>query len=237
MATTPRDAIPKDWTRLLGTGPLGLGLDLATTEKETSNPSSLTVMEKAGPLYVTRLVLRWKTSREEVTRAVLAVVFGDLQLAKRRPLRLCVDATNERFFAQALAKQFSKFCPVQLVVASEKTQHQGEDFDYKTYTGNLYVNTFADGLMRLPDARWLKDDHRLVSKAAGRFVAAIDPSGAHADTFSSGCLARLALEGRGRAEASAAPVGQCSTGSRFPAGLRNPLGRLAAAARRLVTRA
>jgi hypothetical protein len=237
MATTPRDCIPRDWTRVLGNGPLGLGLDLATTEKETSNPSSVTLMEKAGPLYVQRLVVRWKTSREEVTRAVLAVIFADLQLAKHRAMRLCVDATNERFFAQALAKHFSKFCPVQLVIASEKIEVGGEAYDYKTYTGNLYVNTFADALMRLPDARWLKEDHRLVSKAAGRFVATVDPSGAHADTFSSGCLARLALEGRGRAEASGAAVGAGAAKSAFPNGLKNPLGRLAAAARRLVTRA
>lgn len=228
---TPRQCIPRDWTRLIGAGPLGVGLDLATTEKETSNPSSLTVTEKVGPLYVERLVLRWKTAREEVTRALLKIVFEDLAAAKLRPKGLNVDATNERFFAQRIQREFSRYCPVKLVVASENVPNlfiDGSPVTYKEYEGNLYVNSYTDALMRTPDARWLKEDRRLVKREKGRFVADTSPDGGHADTFDSGKKARAALEGRGRAEAAGAAVGGAggSTAQRF-AGLKNPLLHLA----------
>lgn len=228
-----RDCIPKDWTALFGNGPIGLGLDLATTEKETSNPSSFTAIEKVGPLYVQRLVIRWKTSKEEVTRAMLTHLFADLMRAQLRPRKLCIDATNERFFAQRLQKQFTIHCPVQLVVSSEKTEWQGEEFDYKTLLGNLYVNDFTDSVARMPDPVWLRDDHRLVKKVAGRFAADLSPDGGHADTFDSGKLARFALASGGRAEAAGAQVG--SYGSQktpLPSGLKNPLLRLAQAQQR-----
>lgn len=232
MPVTPRECIDRDWTRFIGSGQIGLGLDLATTENETSNPSALCVMERSGPVFMQRLVLRFKTRREEITRALLDIVFNDLVLARHRPLRMCVDASNERFFSQSLQKQFSRFCPVQLIVANEKTEWKGEDFDYKTLLGNIYVNSFVDAAMRMPEAHWLKEDHRLVKRDKGRFIASQSPDGGHADTFDAGKLARFALEGRGRAEASGAGVGQGSLGARVPAGLKNPLLRRAVAERR-----
>jgi hypothetical protein len=222
-----RDCIPKDWTKLIGNGPIGLGLDPATTEKDTSNPSSVTVMEKAGPLYVQRFVLRWKTSKEEVTRGMMRVIFEDLTKTQLRPRKLCIDATNERFFAQRLQKMFTIYCPVQLIVASEGVEHGGESFDYKTLLGNIYVNDFSDSIARMPDNLWLRDDHRLVKKKAGRFVADVAPDGSHADTFDSAKLARFALEGSGRAEASAVAVGSVSAAKQLPNGLRNPLFKMA----------
>ena len=62
------DAVPVGWLDylsepLLGrVGRIGLGLDVATTEKATSNPSSLAVTEEVGLDYFVRLLLRWKTS-------------------------------------------------------------------------------------------------------------------------------------------------------------------------------
>lgn len=224
---TPRDCVPRDWTRLIGNGPLGLGFDIATTAKEKSNPSSLTVTEKVGPMYIQRFVLRWKTNKEAVSMALLDVVFQDLSRAQIRPRRFCIDATSERFFAQRVQKEFSRFCPVQLIVASENTQHLGETFDYKTLLGNLYVNDFAESRALMPEDLWLRDDHRLVKKQGGRFVADVSPEGSHADTFDSGKLARFALEGRGRAEASGMAVGHSLSGSPLPLGLRNPMLRMA----------
>ena len=230
---TPREAIPRDWCRLIGNGPLGIGGDLATTEKDLSNPSSITVTEQVGPRYIERLVLRWKTSKEEVSRAMFNQVFLDLQAAKKRPRRLCLDATNEKFFAQRLAKMFSKHCPVQLVVSSENIEVQGETFLYKVYLGNLYVNTYADAQIWTPNAKWLSDDRRLVKRDKGSFSAATAPDGSHADTFDSGKLARFALEGRGRAEISAAAVGKGSqTDGKNYTGLVNPLLRAALNQRR-----
>lgn len=224
---TPRDCVPRDWTRLIGNGPLGLGFDIATTAKEKSNPSSVTVTEKVGSLFIQRFVLRWKTNKEAVSMAMLEVIFEDLSRAQIRPRRFCIDATSERFFAQRVQKEFSRFCPVQLIVASENTQHLGETFDFKTLLGNLYVNDFAESKALMPEDLWLRDDHRLVKKQGGRFVADLSPEGGHADTFDSGKLARFALEGGGRAEASGAAVGSSGNGSQLPSGLKNPMLRLA----------
>lgn len=219
-----RDCIPKEWIKLIGTGPLGMGFDVATTEQKTSNPSSITIMEKVGPLYVQRLVLRWKTANEEVSLRLLDCIFEDLQLAQFRLRRFCVDASNEKFFAQRIQKRYNRFCPVELVVSNEKIQWLGEDYDYKTLLGSLYVNDFTDALARMPDPAWLRDDHRLVKKVGGRFAADLSPEGGHADTFDSGRLARWALTRGARAEASGAAVGSLGSGqSPVPAGLKNPL--------------
>ncbi len=221
-----RDCLSRDWVRLIGTGPIGIGGDLATTEKEKSNPSSIVVTEKVGPLYVERLVLRWKTSREEVSTAMFDMVFSDLVSRNLRPRRMSIDATNERFFAQTLQRRFRKHCPVDLIVASENVPHikiDGEAVNWKEYCGWLYTNSYTDALMRTPNARWLLDDRRLVKKDKGRFVAATGPDGSHADTFDGGKLARLSLEGKGRAEIASVPVGGISGAKPLAQGLRNPL--------------
>lgn len=223
MPITPRDCVPRDWTRLLGTGPVGLGLDLATTEKDTSNPSSLTIAQQVGPLFVERLVMTWKTSREGVTRAMVGVVLADLKLVGLRLRRACVDATNERFFAQRLAAEFNSFCPWELVVASEAMEWHGEKLNMKTILGNLYAGEFAEGTARIPDERFLKDDHRLVKKDKGLFVASVSPDGQHGDTFDSGKLAKWALTRGGPAEISAVTVGRLTNGRALPSGLKNPL--------------
>jgi hypothetical protein len=223
MPITPRDCVPRDWTRLLGVGAVGLGLDVATTEKDVSNPSSLSVTQQVGPLVVQRLVITWKTSREGVTRAIVRVVLMDLKAAGIRPRRLCIDGTNERFFAQRLAAEFGVFCPVEIVVASESMEWHGEKLNMKTILGNLYVSDFAEAVARMPDERFLKDDHRLVKKDKGLFVASVSPDGQHGDTFDSGKLARWALTKGGPAEISAVSVGKLSHGRMLPAGLKNPL--------------
>jgi hypothetical protein len=232
MVITPRDCVPRDWTRLLGNGEIGIGLDLATTDKDTSNPSSLTVTEKIGVLKIQRLVINWKTAKEAVTRGIVRVVFMDLAMAKIRPRKLCIDATNERFFAQRIQKELQHHCTIELVIASEGIEWRGEKMDMKTVVGNLYVESFQESTSRLPDARWLKDDHRLVKKIAGRFVSDTSPEGRHGDTFTSGSLSHWALQGRGRAEASGVPVGRSAGGGKDLSQLKNPLLRRALANQR-----
>ncbi len=234
MAISPRDCVPRDWTRFLGkaTGPLGLGLDLATTIKETSNPSSLAVTEKVGPLYVARLIIRWKTNKGDITKAILRIVFEDIKALHLRPRRLCVDATTERFFADKVQDEFSKYCPVELIVASENVPNfteAGEAVNFKSFTGNNFVNRFApDNLIRLPNESWVKDDLRLVKKDRGLFVADTAPDGGHGDVFDALKLSHHALDGRGPASASGASVGSFNkSAQQLPTGLRNPLLRMA----------
>ena len=52
--------IPPTWAEHLKGGKVCLGLDVASTIEDKSNPSSLTVMEQWEGVYYERLVVRWK---------------------------------------------------------------------------------------------------------------------------------------------------------------------------------
>lgn len=181
--------LPADWRERLGEieEPVTFGYDIATTEKKTSNPSSITVMERVGTQYRARLVYRWKTERPEVSKAILRELVTTL-----KGRRLAIDATNERFFARDLRSELTRHCPVELVVSSENITVGLVTMAKKTYLGNLLVNALDDGQLALPAARWLLRDFRLVRRARGGFDAEVDGSGNHADTFDS---TKLALHG------------------------------------------
>lgn len=199
---------------------IGLGLDIATTEKEKSNPSSLALVEKVGLDFVERLLLRWKTNDPEVTRAIIQSVL--MRIAPRRVRKLCIDATSERFFAADLKRKLGPMVPVDLVVASENHTYLGEEMTFKVYLGNLLVNTMEDGHFAVADQVWIKDDFRLVKRDRGTFTADVDSAGNHADTFDASKLALHAIIGPGGpVAASAAQVGTFGGKSRSP-GWKNP---------------
>lgn len=189
------DDFPVNWRDKLGNGTFSVGADPATTEGEKSNPFAITIIEHVGMASIARLIIRFKTRDPAKAKAYLREAC-DLGLG-RRPRRLVVDATSERFWAAEVRTEFSHICPVELLVSSEKTTYQGEDVLYKAYLGNLLVNTMDDGLLLLPECRWVKDDFRLVMRDRGSFDNATDSSGNHGDTFDStknalhGVLSRL----------------------------------------------
>lgn len=200
---------------------IGLGLDVATTEKETSNPSALAVLERTGRDLFARLVLRWKTSDPKVTQAIVTAIL--MRIAPRRPRRLCIDATSERFFAADLKRQLGALVPVDLVVSSESLEYLGEKMTYKQFLGNLLVNAIEDGRMLLPEGIWLRDDLRLVKRERGTFVTETGADGSHGDCFDALKLALYSLEGSGGpAVASAAQVGSMGA-QRAHGRWRNPL--------------
>lgn len=234
---TPRAAIPRDWTDCLAGGPIGLGMDVGTTEQGTSNPSALAVMQHTPPLYVVRLLLCWKTSDEAVSREIVQTIVSDLERSERRPRRLCIDASNEVFFAQSIRSDLAGRVPVVLVKSGEKVTWRGLDYIYKTLLGNLYVSLFEDNLIALPPAQWISDDHRLVKREKGGFVAETGERGEHGDTFDACKLAYWALES-GRTcsgDFAAVPVGglgPAPTGRSLPA--RSALERLRGGVMRLL---
>lgn len=221
---TPREAIPSSWTDHLRSGPLAIGLDLATTDKATSNPSSISVMEDYAGLFNERLVLAFKSADETVTIAVLQCLFDDLAAAGKRVRCLVIDATNETFFAQTLAKRFRSKCAVYLVKGSEKMAHAGEEMIAKQLLGNLFANAHTDGKIASPAAPWIKDDRRLVKKIKGLFTAETNATGQHGDTWDAGKLALWGLKKRGRVEASGMSVG--SAGAPARRGLLSPFAKL-----------
>ena len=183
--------LPANWRELLGPidGPVTIGFDVATTEKNKSNPSSVTITARSGMDFVARLIFRWKTEEPKVSRGYLRefIVNGGLKVR-----RLCIDASNERFFAKQLREEFSRHCPVELVVSSEKIKVGTIELLTKTYLGNLLVGVLDDAKLALPAAKEVRVDFRLVRKVRGGFDAEVDGSGNHADTFDS---TKLSLHG------------------------------------------
>jgi hypothetical protein len=209
------EALPLGWLdHLTENGRLGSGLDIATTEKATSNPSALSIIEEVGLMYFIRLLVRWKTNDPEVTKALIRYVISSLSLRRRRLNKLCVDATNERFFATDLRSDLAGEVPVELIISSEAITYRGEKMPTKTYLGNLYVNTIDEGRMALPEEKWISDDARQVVRDRGGFDAAVDKQGNHADGFDAVKLGLHSLIGRGGpASASAASVGSLNPGN------------------------
>jgi len=184
-------------------GAVGLGFDVATTTADVSNPSSVTVREKSGGARYDRLKLIWKERQPQVARDRLTRL---IQLIRNRPAggparRLCVDASNERYFARETADHLAALIPVQLVVAGQAVDPPPPGYtaldgriNYKTWLGDLEVANVNEGRLALPPDDYLKADYRLIMKDGGRFLCVPDAaSGAHGDTFDSGKLAELAL--------------------------------------------
>lgn len=238
---TPRDAIPRTWIDLLiAQAPVGVGFDLATTEKKKSNPSSITVAQRDGYRTVERLTVRFKTDREAVSRAMLRIILEDLKSVGCPIRRICLDGSNERFFCERLQKEFSVFAPVDAIVASEKPDPKmyplaGEG-NWKQYLGAGYAALYEDALIAIAPEEWLRKDRRSVLRDKGTFVNTLDEDGNHGDTWDSGKLARHALWRGGRALASATPVGSHAAAPAPASGHSSAYREIAARARQFITR-
>lgn len=207
---TPRDLIPRTWLDLVGNGPLGVGLDLATTQNATSNPSSLVLSESVGSMVFERLVIAWKTNDDRVTKGVLTVICEDLLSVKKKPRGIAVDASSEKFLCTQIAREFTKYAPVRQIVSGEKTRWKGEDLTFKELLGNLYSALYEDALIATAEGQWIIDDRRLVQREKGSFAAQLGPNGEHGDTFDGGKLAYWCLVRGGRAQVTAAGIGSGS---------------------------
>jgi hypothetical protein len=170
-----------------GSGEITVGVDLATTEREMSNPSALAVVERIGRDFFVRALVRWKTADPRLSRAMIARALelpGD-----RRARCLAVDASNERYFAADLKRDLGAKVPVRLFIAGERADYKAEQMTQKQFAGSLLVNALEDGQVLLPPERWVRDDFRLVRKEKGSFSNALDQSGNHGDTFDATKLA------------------------------------------------
>lgn len=189
----------------LRTGTVGIGFDVATTTGELSNPSSVTVTERGGGERFHRLVAVWKERKPQVARERLEQI---IRVVRERSeggpaRRLCIDASNERYFAEETADLLVQKIPVQLIISGNTVEprppgysERDGNINYKTYLGDIYAASVNDGRIALPPDEYLKSDHRMVMKDAGRYLCVPDSmTGAHGDTFDSGKLAEFALTG------------------------------------------
>ncbi|MGC3991611.1 MAG: hypothetical protein QM796_18370 [Chthoniobacteraceae bacterium] len=229
MKTITSDEVwPHGWVALLDPGaPIAIGYDPATTTKGRSNPSAISVVQKLGVDYYARAVIRFKTGEPKVARAIIASGLAAMGARNLRPRRLCVAATNERFFATDLRTHFASEVPVELVIESERTSYLGEAMNFKTYLGNLLVNALEDGHCVLPNESWLRKDWRSVKREGGGFVYELDEDGNHADTWVATALALHGLGGAGgSAKAAGMPTGTFGSPRVQRQGIRNPYAHL-----------
>lgn len=182
-------------------GPAGIGVDWASSSKEGSNPTAVTVTEKDGDNEVQRAVFAWKAANPEVQIFRLGKIIETVNARPKggRVRRVCLDATGQQLFCRVVAKELRHLAPIELVVMSETVELPGYDtpVSKKTYLGDLYVAKFADNRMTSPPERYYREDHRLPKKIKGLYVCDPAPDGKHGDTFDSGKLASKAVSSAG----------------------------------------
>lgn len=202
-----RDAIPVSWTDFIRPKlPVGIGVDPATTTKATSNPTGIAVMQRQSPLVVAGLVVRVKIDDEGIMRTLLEMLVRDIiDHSPARPRKLCIDASNEEFFAQSVRKQLAGKVSVELIKGSQNLSHRGQEINAKKLTGSLLASAFEDNIIAIPPPDWLKSDLRLVKRDRGSFISDLSTDGGHGDCFDGMKLAYWALEsGGGPVQAHAA---------------------------------
>lgn len=188
----------------LGNGDVSIGYDPATTTKETSNPSGITVTESMGGPRAQRLVMCWKEKEPAVVIERMKLLAQRIagREAGGRAKRLCIAATNERYFAKLLGDALRAEVPVELVIESEGVHPAGYEkpINFKTYLGDIYSAAVNENRYDLPAGEYFKKDQRATIKSGGRYECEVDKlTGAHGDTFVSGALAEYGLMSGGPA--------------------------------------
>ena len=183
----------------IGSGKVGLGWDLATTEKEASNPSSFTVTEDIdGINWKGVATIAWKTADPDIALARAKKI---TEAVNSRPVGgrargLAVDATNERYFAVRVQRALAALVPVELVIASETVEQPGsEPITKKALLGNQLAADINENRATLPPEKYIKEDFRRVKRDRGSFACEMGANGEHGDTFDSQKLSLYKLRG------------------------------------------
>jgi hypothetical protein len=174
---------------------LGLGFDVATSTKGKANPSVVSILEEHGPEWIVRCRFIWKTKDPEIANQRIISILNVLERRGVRPRALVQDATNERYYAEEVRKQFRAKVPVVLVVASESVDKPSLDkpTNWKEYLGNQLIARLDDNNLTLPSDEYTRVDYRLVMKDRGRIVCEPNDQGMHGDCFDTDKLAAHAL--------------------------------------------
>lgn len=219
------DVLPAGWEKLFvpTATKIGIGYDVATTTKQKSNPSAITVTQQVNNTYFARLVLRLKAGKPEIPWEILDRILDGLKTRDLRPRRLCIDGSNERYFAVQTKERFVGRVPVEIVIAGEKTTYRGEEMSMKDYLANLLLNEIEDGYYALPPERFIERDYRQTVRDRGSFVSDVLEDGGHGDCHRSGELSLHAIVSKGGpAEAAAAGTGSLARNARPARKLNNP---------------
>lgn len=185
-------------------GAWGAGYDIATTTNAKSNPSGFTLTQAKGAERHARLIVRWKSASPDFSKALVTRSCVTLRKAGGGLEKVCVDGSNERYFAsQVRAALEEEGFTCELVVSGETVENPDNPkakMRMKEKTGMLLVNTATDRLLALPPGKWVRNDFLLPKKEKGLFVCDLDPAGNHGDTFDSTKLSLWALASGGSVE-------------------------------------
>lgn len=204
-------------------GMCGIGVDVATTTGDTSNPTSVTIRERKDTWFYDRTVFVWKERNPKVARERLARIISAI---KARPKggparRMCIDATNDAYWARETAQDLGSLVPIELVDARNKVEPvppgYERDPNYKTWLGDGYAASVNDNKCVCPPDDYFKEDQRLTVKTGGLYVCEPQADGKHGDTFDSGKLAHYALTSTGGAIQSVAGIRTGGNRTRVPA--------------------
>ena len=185
--------------KTLGSGPVGIGFDVASTTAEKSNPSSITITENVGGERFQRAVIVFKSKKRAVMSDYLERAVRVVRERKEGgpAKKLCIDASNERLAAEETKDDLTPYITVQLIlggaVVEPRPTGYANDINYKTFQGELYCAAVNEGRTVMPPDKYIKDDHRLPMKNNGKFECPVDSDGRHGDTFDSGKQAEFAL--------------------------------------------
>jgi hypothetical protein len=195
-------------------------MDLGTTEKKTSNPTSIAIQRKDGNARHLPTILWWKSANPDITTAKVKLLLETLVKSGIKVKALGIDATNERHFARILAAAVSQLVTVRLLVGSEnvegKTTAEGMTINTKAYKGNLLAEAGEKELLVCPWNRYVYDDFMRVLKTKGTYDAAVGSQGEHGDTFDAAAAAIMVDEESGPAEAIYPERGDLGNPSRSP---------------------
>lgn len=180
-------------------GTVALGFDQATTTNKKSNPSALAIGTENGDVFEVPLCLWWKTANPNITTMRVVGIIKALLAMDVKIKSLCIDATNERFYAKLLKEAVGALCDVQLIVSSETIETPEGKISLKAQLGNDLANCIESGKALLPFSTYMYKDFMRVVKDRGSFDATVGPNGEHGDTFDGCKLAKHGLKAGGGA--------------------------------------
>lgn len=182
----------------------GMGFDVATTEKGTSNPSSVTVTQRNGLDLSAVLIVVWKTRDPRLARERVRRILEVSRGCEAPVRRMCIDGSNEYYFAVDCQTELRTLVPVSIIKNGETVKPAPPGYDspvnYKTFLGDQYSAQLNDNHYALPPEAYIKKDQRSVIKDRGTYDCEADTDGGHGDTFDSTKLAQYALEEGGPVE-------------------------------------
>jgi hypothetical protein len=196
-------------------GNVTLGLDLGTTEKQTSNPTSISVKGMEAGEHHIGLTLWWKSADPAVTKRRVTQILKALIARGCRPVGMGIDATNERNYAREIRDDNANLCDIRLIIGSENVplikDVDGVNVNFKAHKGNLFSTAAEAGRVILPWSRYLYDDCMRVTRNKGTFDCTVGSQGEHGDTFDSIALCFVIEESGGPAQVFFPQIGDLAT--------------------------